>query len=859
MTVAEAEITVSGSLTASRLEKVRVGSTAQPRAGSEPAAAPPDVTVKRLAKGCNFSGSLGTVKLAKVTDSLTASGIKSLVVDADCSGQLDVTAKSVRTGSVVGNGEIRSDDFHSGGEVTARDGALRVVAKTALVVEGAAHGATLFCRDPDSELVLSRGGDKRRMHVNEPEVTARDVKNILTRIGQSAQKIKSVPVRNCTIDASGAASLFDSVMASQLRAGGRAVIAGDLDLRGGDAEDSDAEAQSVGGSPEAFVSEAPTCTAGELIVNGTVTQGSEQRIEVDTGFSADTLVGGAVIVNDLQAGYFVAKCTESAKVAAGRLGVVEPPTTCELRAHTLMNLVNGASPGNQLRLHGDGAFGAQVESELVWEPTGSSVCDLRNGAHNISVESSAADPHQVPELRVGHGGILGKLGLKGRLLLTVGAEGGAESGGRHKVRLASPLWEEVVLNTDAHLAVAAEDANLGPLHLDADATISRTADSEGTVAVQLARQPAPRFELSLNPKQGIRIEASPTDTRVIDGSDCGPPRVGITGGITEIATQLVEVVCRRDGQAAPTLQVPANGGVSRLSGEFRLALLRGRITGVPSHEQAGRNPDTGRMHSLKSKIARYWWRVSGGRTKGRLTGRAPDPSSRILAVVDPPAADSGRTAPLAGGQLIGVDVTRLEFPDLPALEHLHVFDPDGDALMDHASAESLNRPERAQRLKMLAEIVSQKANSGATRSAVLWAAARAHHTAVDRGHRIERAARRVHRCLGYGYRPWPPAITYVATLLGLSTLLTLTEPELTCAEPDPDSSFIEAPYHYGQQVLRVLLLPVTLLRLEIGGAATYAPIGCHAAWHTLAFAVTGTLLVFLVLAVRNYLRAPNLR
>jgi hypothetical protein len=313
------------------------------------------------------------------------------------------------------------------------------------------------------------------------------------------------------------------------------------------------------------------------------------------------------------------------------------------------------------------------------------------------------------------------------------------------------------------------------------------------------------------------------------------PIVELAGGSKiAVATALEDVVCTPASSYEPSeLSIEALGRIASLAGAFNLAQLRGRIS-------------------------------SSDRRRGWLSrARNSNEPAQLVRVTAPQGGQDAATGSAAypdleGGQLIGVDVTRVSYADIQALSHLHVFDPHGRTLTSHAKDRDppTGKHERAQRLKLLADAVSTRAASGNTRSAVMWASARAHHAVVT--NLLESAARWAHWALGYGHRPLPALLTYLAWLVGMSTVLTLVDAEPTCAPPAADTnSFTESPYSFWQQVARVLLLPAGLLRLELGGATTYAPIGCSAGWHTVVFAVTGVLLVYLVLALRNFLRTPG--
>ena len=71
-----------------------------------------------------------------------------------------------------------------------------------------------------------------------------------------------------------------------------------------------------------------------------------------------------------------------------------------------------------------------------------------------------------------------------------------------------------------------------------------------------------------------------------------------------------------------------------------------------------------------------------------------------------------------------------------------------------------------------------------------------------------------------------------------------------------DAQFLPAPYGFWDQVIRMITIPAGLLRLDVGGATTYAPIFCLASVHLGVLLVTGLLLAYFIVGLKNYLRTP---
>lgn len=313
-----------------------------------------------------------------------------------------------------------------------------------------------------------------------------------------------------------------------------------------------------------------------------------------------------------------------------------------------------------------------------------------------------------------------------------------------------------------------------------------------------------------------------------------PPVTIRDGGIT-IACNLASVTCLPHIEHIPVLAVEPGAAITDLHGPFRLARLNGRIIAHDRSIFRDRIPKWGWLTRLRATQSRGDTRRDHqARQQAKLLGFA-------TLYTDVNADPDKDTVDLQGGHLAGVDVTELKYREIEHLDQLHVFDPDPTSLIHQASPETTDqddageRNERAQRLKRISEIVSARATSGATRSAALWAAARSQHASIRRRNRVERLARSAHRGVGYGYRPAPALFTYAIFTLALTAALDVFDSDPQCSDAD----IRKGPYSLSDQFARVLLPPVSLLRLELGGAKPYAPIGCSPGWHALAFASSG--------------------
>lgn len=779
------------------------------------------------ARQCSFSGSIQAIELGSAAKDLYIRDTISLIASS-CEGFVDIDARMASIGVIRGEGRIAGDVIKVDRNVTGHGGPLTLVARHNLTVVGSASDAILICDASTDEPALTIGIAKsNQLTLSSPDVSIDVIHPV--RVQQTNTSTHSVT--NCVIIANGSARIAPNVVSSVLRICGRLELGGGLDsteLTIGTLSIPDEIQQKLGISPERT-----PCDTQEFAADGKVTLNTDQQIKSSSIFATGELHGGSVVLDD-EDGLFAARIVRQSHVTAGIIGVIESPTGSTFTAGKLMRCDNIVPDGNVLNLSGDGAFVGSVGAKLSWQPNGYRTCNIHAGAEVVDVTTNHDAGHDnVCRLRLGENHKIASLALSGTLRLELLQNNRSQQSSRAKSD-PSPIFTRLALGTCAHFDMPEGKFDLGHIQLTADATLSQNASTTSELVLRVAARHNKDFEptLTVTPGNLARLE-EPLHSDDDTSSKPHGFRVRFTRGIAVVTYAVRNVDCDPESLNdvdAPQLQIETQGSVESLSGRFRLKKLRGRIS-------CGREP---------AKLLRVT--APEHPTRNRQPDRAE------------PYDD------LAGGQLVGVDVTRLPFTDIPALSHVHVFDPDGKSLMDHAKGDGdhAKAQERAQRLKLLADAVANKATSGATRSAVMWASARAHHASVRRKHRLERAARWVHLRLGYGYRPAPMALTYAVWVLTVAGGLVLFEPPLECALPQTPAGghtevapFIEAPYHYGHQLLRILLLPVGLLRLELGGAATFAPIACNAGWHMPFFAITGLLLVYFVLTLRNYLRTPK--
>jgi len=335
-----------------------------------------------------------------------------------------------------------------------------------------------------------------------------------------------------------------------------------------------------------------------------------------------------------------------------------------------------------------------------------------------------------------------------------------------------------------------------------------------------------------------------------DPDQPGPmPRLAIHGGAIVIGGDVPALdAFNGPGSVAPTVSVLEEGRLRNVWGGFALLGLDGRI-------------DAG-------------FRQSGG-------VKDPKPSRAFLTKIFPLAVSDGSTRSAKSGQLNGVDISRISSADVANLARIQVLTPPGRQLIDYAKdlgpkgprarLERAGKPRdrkvpfsrqgphdnlraEAQKLREIADILRERANSGATYSAAEWAAAHAHALAFRRP-RIEVVLRTLHRCVGYGVRPGPALLTLAMWIWGMATLLWARDSQ------DPGgaawAAFRGGGYDYLQSLGRAILLPAGLLRSDVGGADPYRPAFEDPFWHFVFVLATGLIVGFVAVALKNYLLRPK--
>lgn len=708
-------------------------------------------------------------------------------------GSLAVHGDMRVKGHLTGSGSYKTGGLEVTGAVRGEDTPLLLEAATSIKVHQTVTNSALICRSVDS-LISIGVPSPAQFGLTDPGVTLGSV-NPSTTGGMAAESDVN-SAEGCAIISLGSAKIRSNVANSTVNVGERLEIGGSLTV------DESSRGWAIANLAMSRMNrELPNDRfyANRFLVGESVDVPIIHQVRFLSLFSCLSLKGRVACRSNINGGRAAVGAIEGGRLIADEVGISEKCAYAFIDAGSLLHIESGTR-SSSVAARGSVAFGRRITDPFSWIPSSGSEFRLAGGADVLLVDAPT-EPEESITLRSLDGDPIDKLVLSGQMHLEV--EGGGSGDG-------AP-FRHVTLQSDAHLVLPSDRSLSFEVEAVADAAITQRGSPGTRVAV---RASSPEFTLTLD-IGSVVLRTALDDT---DGDQARLPCLDLKGGLVEILSRFRHV----GSTSAVKLTLKTPGQIDALAGEAELRVLIGsRIIGA-----------------------------------GILDRRISAP---VMTRIDADALN------LSGGELVGVDVTKLAGPDIRMLSNLHVFEPDAKSLIEYAERDlgRVERQERSQRLKILVDTVSDKALSGTSRSAVLWASARAHHSAVDRRHWIENALRSLHRLVGYGYRPRPAVLTYLTCLVLTALVLSIFDSEPPCATSSSATStprptnFIASPYNPLEQLARVVLLPVGLLRLELGGASTYAPIGCSAGWHALAFAINGITLVYLLLALRNYLRTPK--
>lgn len=724
---------------------------------------------------------------------------RSVAVSSDIEGpNVTVTARSIEVdGDVRGGGVLRADTIRVAGSVHgAGADATRLEASRTVAVGGDVTAATLTS---DWEVAASDQRDHPGILVGATDGLDQPVpQHVDEELElQIAQQLTDSTVSDSRLQARDASILVNNVEGSLLHTAGWVCVAGVAGAAGVEVPRVLAGFRGVG-------------VAGEIKPGNWRVRSSELvRVAGAVGVTFETTDAHVRIDDAKDCGIDAARL---------RLGSA---LDCELTVGTRLDVEDGLADGT-LQLHGPGQIHGETTSSVCWYPTDGATLQLHGPAKQLHI----AAPDGADTAR------LTKATDPPRLVLQPGTR-------VQGLQIGRPL----------HLSMHAAEDSDQPVHIDTldlstsvglAASIALKADVL-TVGGQVSITAEPRDAaaeaehvmvdagLPSTPSSATRdprltlhhVTAHIRATDLHNDEDGVQPALEVAGHsrlLVDLELDTVRAQCADGG--CPTLEVSLHGAVHDLTGEFRIGpRLDGRVAARPT--------------TARHRLANAW-------TPAWLT-RRPSGVAVVRSVDRQEAPDEG--------QLHGVDVTQVPYGDLPNLYGLHVLTPDGEQLMHHAAeddGDSYQRSDRAQRLRRIAAIVHASGTDGASRTAANWAAARAHHATAPG--RLERGMRWLHRMVGYGQRPGPALASWLVASSAIGLLLRFLEPAACGDEHDFGDAGWDA------QVLRALLLPASLLRVQTG--SNDPPLFCRTWAHATTFVLVGLALAFLLVALRNYLRSP---
>lgn len=784
----------------------------------------PDVRVEGLVQASRVTAGEFEAK------SLTASEVRSqqATITDQVTGTSVVEADKVSVGKVEGASRLEGRAVTVHGSLAGdEDGSAEVIAREHVLVKGTVEHAAVRCSgDAENAVALGQIANRHQVRVTAPLVDPETVTPGKVDLPRSSAHRRQPPsFENVTIDSDGGVLIHGNADGMVLRAAGDVLVSGTCRLRPDSAVDEN-RANSL------FV-------AGELDLAG-------ETLTCDEWLSAKELRHGSIRAGTIAA---IGGPVTSSTVTGETIGVTGDVRDTRIEAAELLRVEGEINEASSLAATGTVALEKDVEGQLRWHAAVGDEFLMSGAASTLTVHGPSDDAEAAPALVIRPEGLLDVLDVTGRVALRV------ETPPQRRGRDDPPLGlKQVTLRDRAHLEIN-ESAGSQTLcvHLHGLAEVRH----HGNQLPMLLEASQASHNLTLTSANGIRLHTRSSGDGV-DAANTDLPTVTFTAGQLIVAGALHEVRLGDGADETPEVSTLAGGLIQEALGRFVLADCPGRLFGADAPSYRHRRAQTA---TINRKGIRH-----GLGLARRLAERKSPASSvgycvpaQVVALArgksGPKSSDEDSEPNFDNGHLVGVDVARLPQEDIPALQRLHVFDPDGGSLMAAATERQseAERRARAQRMKALADIVTGTASSGGTRSAALWASARAHHAATKG---FEYGARWLHRAVGYSMRPAPALLTLIAVLLSLAGILHWAEPtDLHCVDVESDG-MQPVPQTFFGQVARVLLIPTALLRLGDGGAPPYPPIACHPGLHSVGFLAVGLALAYLVIAIRNVLRTP---
>ena len=724
-------------------------------------------------------------------------------------GDLDVTDNLQVELDLSGTGRYRAASIDVSGSAIGANRPLVLTASRGINIGQSLNNAILRCSGAESVVAigLAKG---TQYSLTDPAVAAESI--------AISQVVSSSPIRGpraktsrCLIFGAGDVKIGTTLQNSSAYAGRRLEVGGDIEATADTAQILRDHLPSELSDQEWAKSSTPYTYGLMVLVANNVLLSKQAVIVFNKFFSCKQLSNGTVR-QDSNDGLVAVNAATNAVIEASIVGIAEDCRDSCVTAKSSLQ-VNGENGESNFSSDGRIFFEKYVNGRIHWTPSGAHHCSILFGARQLTINSR----HEDATVSVQISDNIDEFIVDGTCAVHI------EPNPKVRVSLnqSVEIIKHLTLRDKAHVNIKLDRSHsIGRVLLGQNSKITQR---RGSIYLNVSMDEEPT-SLILELDAGT-ITSVDSITEIVLGK---LPKMRIVSGNITLLGIFNEVSIEPPTAAAnskvPIISLLEGGRIESLSGRFRLADLNA----------------------------------------SRISGANAVAGSKLAPVlVDVTSSEES----LSGGELVSVNVTRLSGTGIRMLSHLHVFEPDRTSLMLYAQENvgPLERRDRSQRLKILVDSVADKALSGTVRSAVLWSSARAHHSAVGGRHYVEFAFRSLHRLVGYGFRPGPALLTYFVWIAALAGVLTFFDSCPVCASPDPSSgegsgnrvSYIPGPYNYWEQLARLVLLPAGLLRLEMGGAATYAPIACNAGLHALVFAITGLILIYVALAFRNYLRTPK--
>jgi len=622
--------------------------------------------------------------------------------------------------------------------------------------------------------------------------------------GASSQVIDLVEASSIAVE--GGLTVAGHVKATQVKCGGRLVVLGDLSLPVADPDCEDATSPSV--------------AALELRLGGSL-RGGGGAVSVNQSLHAREISDLELSGDD---GLSVrAAILDSVVIRAATLDVLGDVRNCSMEITGAIRVDGKCDHTSSLALEGGGCLAQGFDGTILWTAGRGVSLELRGPVSELTVcppaglnsEDNAAWPCiKGPALD------LGTFHLKGSASARIEPSQGKNANAGFRAAA-------MRLDARSQLHLDGANGNLGEVVAGKESSLHLGPKD---YSLDL-RSESPDALLEIKGGLLVTLEGESLEGVIRPGISFG-------GGRLEIYCDLPRLDLRaqvNDGDKVkfPEIALLRNRVIQQVSGVFVLAELNGSMFAA-----AGKYFE---VRHVAPSIAE-----DGSTTLKRLKFR------------------EGEAA--ITGVLVGAYVCELEPHELRLIRNLRVLELARKPLLSFARERVQHGQQaRAQHLRDLADLVTEKSVSGGSRAVSRWSAIHSAALALDSRHKFERLWRVLHRrVFGYGYLYVSPLLWLIGWLSALTLALWRWDPGTSVCRFDERSGyecgdFVQAPYSLCEQALRVLLMPLHLLRYDGGGAPEYAaPFNSAAAAAGISL-VTALLLGGLILALRNYLRSPMRR